>query len=40
MEIRLQSEEVIGISHAALAKMRADGNDRTGLADRFDIDFK
>jgi uncharacterized protein (TIGR03435 family) len=40
MEIRLQSEEVIGISHAALAKMRADGNDRTGLADRFDIDLK
>jgi len=31
---------VIGISHAALAKMRADGNDRTGLADRFDIDLK
>jgi uncharacterized protein (TIGR03435 family) len=40
MEIRLQSEEVIGTSHAALAKMRAEGNDRTGLADRFDIDFK
>ena len=40
MEIRLQSEVVIGISRSALAKLRADGNDRTGLADRFDIDFK
>ena len=40
MEIRLQSEEVIGISHAALAKMRADGNDRTGIEGLFDIDLK
>ena len=39
MEIRLQSEVVIGTSHAALAKLRAGGNDRTGLANRFDIDF-
>jgi len=40
MEIRLQSEVVIGMSHAALAKLRTDGNDYIGLADRFDIDFK